>query len=95
MDDQQIVVADVPGLIEGAHENKGLGLQFLRHIERTRVLLHVVDLSEADVLKNLEVVEAEFRAYGADLDGRPCIVVGNKTDLPGSEENARLLKREM
>lgn len=95
VDDQQIVVADVPGLIEGAHENKGLGLQFLRHIERTRVLLHVVDLSEEDVLKNLEVVEAEFRAYGADLDGRPCIVVGNKTDLSGTEENARVLKREM
>lgn len=95
VDDQQIVIADVPGLIEGAHENKGLGLQFLRHIERTRVLLHVVDLSEEDVLKNLGVVEAEFRAYGADLDGRPCIVVGNKTDLPGTEENAHVLKREM
>ncbi|MCR5347769.1 MAG: GTPase ObgE [Fretibacterium sp.] len=95
VDDQQIVVADVPGLIEGAHEDKGLGLQFLRHVERTRALLHVVDLSEPDVLGNLEVVRQEFRAYGADLDSRPCLVVGNKTDLPGTEENARLLKEEM
>lgn len=103
VDDQQIVVADVPGLIEGAHEDKGLGLQFLRHVERTRVLLHVVDLSEPDVLKRLEVVQAEFRAYGelkdplhgANLDSRPCVVVGNKTDLPGAEANARILQEEM
>ncbi|MBQ9566032.1 MAG: GTPase ObgE [Synergistaceae bacterium] len=95
VDDQQIVVADVPGLIEGAHEDKGLGLQFLRHVERTRVLLHVVDLAEPDVLGRLEVVRAEFRAYGAELDSRPCIVVGNKTDLPGTEENAKILCEEM
>ena len=95
VDDQQIVVADVPGLIEGAHEDKGLGLQFLRHVERTRALLHVVDLSEPDVLGNIEVVREEFRAYGTDLDARPCVVVGNKTDLPGTEENARLLKEKM
>lgn len=95
VDDQQIVVADVPGLIEGAHEDKGLGLQFLRHVERTRALLHVVDLSESNVLGNVDVVREEFRAYGADLDARPCLVVGNKTDLPGTEENARLLKEEM
>ena len=95
VDDQQIVLADVPGLIEGAHEDKGLGLQFLRHVERTRALLHVVDLSEPDVLGNIDVVRAEFRAYGADLDARPCVVVGNKTDLPGAEDNARLLTDEM
>ena len=95
VDDQQIVLADVPGLIEGAHEDKGLGLQFLRHVERTRALLHVVDLSEPDVLNNIDVVCAEFRAYGADLDSRPCVVLGNKTDLPGTEENVRLLTEEM
>ena len=59
------------------------------------MLLHVADLSEPNVLENLEVVRAEFRAYGADLEGRPCLVIGNKTDLPGTEENARLLKDEM
>ena len=95
VDDQQIVIADVPGLIEGAHEDKGLGLHFLRHVERTRVLVHVVDLSEPDVLKNWRIVCGEFEAYGADLMRRPCLAVGNKTDLPGAEENAALLKKEM
>ena len=95
VDDQQIVIADVPGLIEGAHEDKGLGLQFLRHVERTRVLVHVVDLSEPDVLGNWRVVCGEFDAYGARLTERPCLTVGNKTDLPGSEENAAILEEEM
>ncbi|MDR2180520.1 MAG: GTPase ObgE [Synergistaceae bacterium] len=95
VDDQQIVIADVPGLIEGAHDNKGLGHHFLRHVERTRVLVHVVDLSEENVLENWEVVRREFEAYGADLLARPYLVVGNKTDLPGTEENAHLLEAEM
>ncbi|MBQ8692256.1 MAG: GTPase ObgE [Synergistaceae bacterium] len=94
VDDEQIVIADVPGLIEGAHEDKGLGLQFLRHIERTRALLHVIDLSEPDALNNLEVIKAEFRAYGADLDARPYIIVGNKIDLANACDNAELLKAE-
>ncbi|MDR1979437.1 MAG: GTPase ObgE [Synergistaceae bacterium] len=95
VDDQQIVIADVPGLIEGAHDNKGLGHHFLRHVERTRLLVHVVDLSEEDVMENWEVVRREFEAYGADLLARPYLVVGNKTDLPGTEENAGVLEREM
>jgi GTP-binding protein len=95
VDDQQIVIADVPGLIEGAHDNKGLGHHFLRHIERTRVLIHVVDLAEGDVLKNWEIVRREFEAYGANLLEHPYLVVGNKTDLPGTEDNARILEREM
>lgn len=95
VDDQQIVIADVPGLIEGAHDNKGLGHHFLRHVERTRLLVHVVDLSEKDVLEKWEIVRREFEAYGADLLARPYLVVGNKTDLPGTEENACVLEREM
>ncbi len=95
IDDQQIVIADVPGLIEGAHENKGLGLQFLRHVERTRVLIHVVDLSESEPLKNWQVVCDEFDAYGADLMKRPMLVLGNKTDIPGTEEKAQALYAAM
>ncbi|MDR2522894.1 MAG: GTPase ObgE [Synergistaceae bacterium] len=95
VDDQRIVIADVPGLIEGAHDNKGLGHHFLRHVERTRLLVHVIDLAENDVLKNWETLLHEFKAYGADLLTRPCLVVGNKTDLPETGENARLLTREM
>jgi len=94
VDDQQIVVADVPGLIEGAHDNKGLGIHFLRHVERTRVLIHVVDLAEDDVVEKLEIVRREFEAYGADLLARPYVLVGNKTDLPDSEENGVILKQK-
>ncbi|MDR1874725.1 MAG: GTPase ObgE [Synergistaceae bacterium] len=93
VDDQQIVIADVPGLIEGAHDNRGLGLHFLRHVERTRVLVHVIDLS-GDVLRAREIVLREFEAYGMD-PARPSMMVGNKTDIPGTEENARLLREEM
>jgi GTP-binding protein len=95
VDDQQIVVADVPGLIEGAHDNKGLGHYFLRHVERTRVLVHVVDLAEGGAVENWEIVRREFEAYGANLLERPCLAVGNKTDLPGTDENARALSLEM
>ena len=73
VDDQKIILADVPGLIEGAHENKGLGLYFLRHIERTRVNVHVLDLSEGNfdtILNQWNVVLDEFRHYGAGLAER-------------------------
>lgn len=93
VDDQQVVIADVPGLIEGAHDNKGLGLYFLRHVERTRLLVHVVDLSEGDVVENWKIVRREFAAYSEELLKRPCIVVGNKIDLPGTEENQHLLAK--
>nr|MBO6294886.1 GTPase ObgE [Schwartzia sp. (in: firmicutes)] len=83
VDDQKIILADVPGLIEGAHENKGLGLYFLRHIERTRVNIHVLDLSVLNfdaVIDQWNVVLDEFRHYDPALAERPCIIVLNKTD---------------
>src|SRR5579862_4416536 len=71
-DDQSFVVADIPGLIEGAHEGAGLGTQFLRHIERTRLLVHLVDVSDSsgrsDVTKDVEVIMGELASFGADLD---------------------------
>ncbi len=94
VDDAQIVIADLPGLIEGAHEGRGLGLQFLRHVERTRILLHVIDLSQDDPVNTFHALMNEFREYGADLASRPCIVIGNKTDIDGTEENSRLLQEE-
>ena len=94
VDDAQIVIADLPGLIEGAHEGKGLGLQFLRHVERTRILLHVIDLSQNDPVNTFHALMNEFREYGADLASRPCIVIGNKTDIDGTAENSRLLQEE-
>ena len=85
--ERSFVIADLPGLIEGASEGKGLGHQFLRHTERTRLLLHVLDLDPGtgrDPVDDLSVITAELRAYSADLAARPQIVVANKADLPDS-----------
>lgn len=89
------VVADVPGLIEGASEGKGLGHAFLRHIERTALIIHVVDLTggyeQRDCLGDVDVINAELAAHAADLVDRPQIMVGNKADVAGTEEaSARL-----
>jgi GTP-binding protein len=84
-DGRQLVVADVPGLIEGASEGVGLGHEFLAHLERARTLIHVIDAAH-DVDEQWRTIDAELGAYGAGLDERPQIVVLNKIDLaPGAE----------
>jgi GTPase len=80
-DGRQLVVADVPGLIEGASRGVGLGHEFLAHLERARVLLHVVDSAEDDTEERWRTIDAELAAYGAGLDDRSQVVVLNKTDL--------------
>src|ERR671932_373264 len=80
-DGRQLVVADVPGLIEGASEGVGLGHEFLAHLERARVLLHVIDASDDDADERWRTIEAELAAYGAGLDERPQAVLLNKLDL--------------
>jgi GTP-binding protein len=80
-DGRQLVVADVPGLIEGASEGVGLGHEFLAHLERARLLLHVIDSSEGDAAERWRTIDAELAAYGAGLDERPQVVILNKTDL--------------
>ncbi|MDJ1121546.1 GTPase ObgE [Olsenella sp. YH-ols2217] len=97
-DDKSFVAADVPGLIEGASEGKGLGHEFLRHIERTALILHVVDLTGGfegrDPVDDYEKINAELAAHAEALAERPQIVVGNKADMPGtSEALARLQAR--
>ncbi|MGH2971195.1 MAG: GTPase ObgE [Gaiellaceae bacterium] len=77
----QLTVADVPGLIEGASEGVGLGHEFLAHLERARLLLHVIDSSEDDADARWRTIDAELAAYGAGLDARPQVVVLNKIDL--------------
>lgn len=94
VDDAKVVIADLPGLIEGAHEGKGLGLQFLRHVERTRILLHVIDLSQNNPVETFHALIEEFKEYGANLASRPCIVIGNKIDIEGAEKNSDLLHAE-
>ena len=93
---QSFVLADVPGLIEGASEGKGLGHQFLRHIERTALILHVVDVTGGyegrDVIEDYETINAELAAYASELADRPQIVVANKCDLPGTEEAVERLR---
>ena len=79
-DGRQLVVADVPGLIEGASEGVGLGHEFLAHLERARTLVHVIDASH-DADEQWRTIDAELGAYGAGLDERPQIVVLNKIDL--------------
>jgi len=83
-DGRQLVVADVPGLIEGASEGVGLGHEFLAHLERARTLVHVLDASEP-IEQQWATIDAELGAYGAGLDERPQIVVLNKIDLLGEE----------
>ena len=80
-DGRQLVVADVPGLIEGASEGVGLGHEFLAHLERARVLVHVIDSAEDDADERWRTIDAELAAYGAGLDERPQIVVLNTIDL--------------
>ena len=81
-----LIVADIPGMIEGAHEGKGLGDQFLRHVERTAVLIHLVDGSDADPVGAWRTVNDELRLYGGGLDTRPQLVVVNKVDIPAVAE---------
>jgi len=80
-DGRQLTVADVPGLIEGASEGVGLGHEFLAHLERAHLLLHVIDASEGDPDERFAVIDRELAAYGAGLDERPQLVVLNKADL--------------
>ncbi len=90
--DYSFVIADIPGLIEGAHEGRGLGHEFLRHIERTALIVHVVDLTGdwegRDPLEDYEVINRELARYADELANRPRIVVANKIDVPGTEEAA-------
>jgi GTPase len=80
-DERQLVVADVPGLIEGASEGAGLGHEFLAHLERARVLVHVIDASESNPAERFRQIDHELEAYGAGLAERPQVVVLNKVDL--------------
>jgi GTP-binding protein len=92
-DYEQIAVADLPGLIEGAHRNLGLGFSFLRHIERCRCLLYVIDLSRDEPAIQLETLHRELELYHSGLSQRPSVIVGNKIDLPGAETNAEILQK--
>ena len=92
--DDSFVMADIPGLIEGAHQGHGLGTRFLRHIERTRLLVHLVDVSETerDPVEDFRVVRNELAQFSPALLEKPVVIVANKVDLPGSEERLESLR---
>ncbi|NXA34334.1 MTG2 GTPase, partial [Eudromia elegans] len=94
-DYEQVAVADIPGLIRGAHQNRGLGMAFLRHIERCRFLLYVLDLSESQPWIQLQALKYELEQYKKGLSKVPCVVVGNKIDLTQSRINLPLLKEQV
>jgi GTPase len=92
--EESFVVADIPGLIEGAHTGSGLGTQFLRHIERTRLLVHMVDVSDSsgrgDVVKDVEVIRGELASFGAGLEDKPTLMVASKIDVANPEKLKKL-----
>lgn len=95
---QSFVMADMPGLIEGASQGVGLGIQFLKHIERTRVLLHVIDMSGSegrDPFDDFQVINKELETYNLRLLERPQIIVANKMDMPDAEENLKEFKQKL
>lgn len=94
---ESFVVADLPGLVENAHRGVGLGHRFLRHLERTRLLLHLVDLADEtrDPLSAVEQINEELRAYGSDLAKKPQIIVGTKMDLPQARKNWPLFRQAL
>ena len=93
---RSFVVADIPGLIEGAHLGHGLGVQFLRHIERTRLLVHLVDVSESsgrDPVHDFEVVTEELASFSGDLVKKPMLVLATKLDAAQDPERVASLRR--
>ncbi|AGK55068.1 MAG: obgE [Bacillus sp. (in: firmicutes)] len=97
-DGRSFVLADLPGLIEGAHSGVGLGHQFLRHIERTRVIVHVIDMAATegrDPYEDYLSINKELAQYNLRLMERPQIIVANKMDMPGAEENLKVFKEKL
>lgn len=97
-DGRSFVMADLPGLIEGAHEGVGLGHEFLRHVERTRVIIHVVDMSGSegrDPFEDWQKINEEIRLYNPVLAERPQIVAANKMDMPDSEDNLEAFREQV
>jgi GTP-binding protein len=96
--DRSFVMADLPGLIEGAHEGVGLGHQFLRHVERTKVIVHVIDMAGSegrDPYEDYLKINEEMKQYREDLINRPQIIAANKMDLPEAEDHLELFKEQI
>lgn len=86
------VAADIPGLIEGAHQGKGLGVEFLKHVTRTKVLIHIIDVNDKDIVESYKTINAELKSYNKDLAKRPQIIALNKADTVDDEIMEMLAK---
>ena len=93
--DSEKIIADIPGLIEGAHTGTGLGFQFLRHIERCTSIIHILDVAEENVVSNYKTIRNELKSYNVDLKNKPEIVVLNKSDLLENEDIKKVKKSLM
>lgn len=93
--DSEKILADIPGLIEGAHTGTGLGFQFLRHIERCTSIIHILDVAEKNVVSNYKTIRNELKSYNVDLKNKPEIVVLNKSDLLENEDIKKVKKSLM
>ena len=92
---ESFVLADIPGLIEGAHKGVGLGDEFLRHIERTKVLIHLVDISEPNPAARYFQLQQELKLYNPSLLKKTEILVANKMDLPQAKENLKSFREKV
>lgn len=98
LDGKSFVMADLPGIIEGAHLGYGLGLEFLKHIERCKVIVHVIDMAATegrDPYNDYVVISNELKDYKMNLSKRPVIIVANKMDMPGAKENLEAFKKKV
>ena len=93
VDDSSFVMADLPGLIEGASQGKGLGIEFLKHIERCRLIIHVLDMGRQDPIEDFKIINKELEQYPGNLIDRPQIVVANKMDLENAQDNLNKFKQ--
>ena len=91
-DDKEITIADIPGLVEGAHKGTGLGIQFLKHIERCKSLLHMIDVTDDDLKKSYKQIKNELKKYSAKLSKKKELVVLNKVDLIDNNEVKKIIK---
>ena len=91
-DDKEVTIADIPGLVEGAHKGTGLGIQFLKHIERCKSLLHLIDITNTDLKKSYKQIKNELKNYSSKLAKKRELVVLNKTDLINEKEIKKIIK---
>lgn len=90
VDERSFLMADIPGLIEGASEGKGLGDEFLRHVERCKVLIHLIDVNSTDIIQDYNTIQGELKNYAIDLSNRPCVVTLTKTETKPEAEIKKL-----